>query len=195
MTKYKYIEAKPYGIADPSYIEVYDAIQTGEIAAEMGDILKSADGEHLMTNGFDLAETVPAGELFRFEVDKRNNSTGNDFTEVFVWSDHEPAESLKHIEILAVRKTPAVKPEADEPPTPSEADPATVDDDASETREEKIRRFAREACRNGRAADKGRDDRKAGRDCAAPGEYNDTLTAYYEAGYYEADEPEFATTD
>lgn len=81
--------------------DIYDAVQTGEIIAKMGDVI---NGEYLMVNGYHL-EPMAKGPFYLFTETMKNHSTGLTFTEKYISPLHCPlGASFAHIETLNVEK-------------------------------------------------------------------------------------------
>ena len=85
------------------YGDIYDAIQTGEIEAKMGDII---NGKFIMTNGFHLDHLPDDTPLFIYVEKRRNHSTGFDFEETFIHRDNLKTNHPSHIEVLSLSKKP-----------------------------------------------------------------------------------------
>lgn len=89
------------------YSEIYDAVQTGEIEASMGD---TVNGKFLMVNGYHL-EPLSEGPFFKFTETIKNHSTGLTFTDSYISNKHCPIDAnLKHLEVLNVEKIEIVIP-------------------------------------------------------------------------------------
>ena len=85
------------------YSEIYDAIQTGEIKASMGDVVNE---KFLMVNGYHLGP-LPEGPLFLFKEYIWNKSTKNTFIESYIASQRWPLRAhADHLQVLNVEQTP-----------------------------------------------------------------------------------------
>lgn len=82
--------------------DIYDAVQTGEIDAKMGDTI---NGAFLMVNGYHL-EPLASGPYFIFEETVKNHSTGVTFTERYIAPAPCPLPPSKtHLETLSVTQS------------------------------------------------------------------------------------------
>ena len=83
--------------------DIYDAVQTGEIPAKMGDTI---NGKFVMVNGYhcEAIEDLGEGPLFVITETVLNTSTGETFEDRYI--AHRPCPSnYKHLKTLSVTTT------------------------------------------------------------------------------------------
>lgn len=83
-----------------SFEDIYDAVQTGDILAKLGDTI---NGAYLMVSGFHLEPIQPGATYSRYTVLQHNTSTGHTFTEDYI-DVADPVQQYAHVEILSFTK-------------------------------------------------------------------------------------------
>jgi len=90
--------------SDLTYDDLYDAIQTGEVKAFIGDEFETTDCKRcVMETSYNLAKADESDKLYYYTLTIRNQSTRETFQDVYFCDAIEPYQADSHLSILKVQ--------------------------------------------------------------------------------------------